>query len=52
VPSTGSKGPFRRALACPKTALVVPEKQLFGRAEAISQIVWQKRLILEPESFP
>jgi hypothetical protein len=46
--------PFRRALGCPKIVKVFffPKKQLYSRPEIISQIVCQKRLILEPESFP
>lgn len=34
-----------------KIALAFFEKQFFSRAKAISQIVWHKRLILEPEVF-
>lgn len=41
-------------MSCLKTALalVFLEKQLFGIAETISQIVWQqKRLVLESKPF-
>jgi hypothetical protein len=40
-------------MAYAKTALALFfGKRFFGRAEAISQIVWQKQLILESEPFP
>jgi hypothetical protein len=49
-----TEGPFGRALALPKTALTMafPKKELFGRAEAISEIILYKQIILEPEPFP
>jgi hypothetical protein len=50
-----TKGLFGTAVACPKIvlALAFSEKRVFlVELNPFSQIIWQKRLIVEPEAFP